>query len=245
MNIASSSLRLCVFSIFGLSALLSSALFAQEPTGQKALVTFNTVTITGSIRDLFYDLGRKRISVAAGPTALSRAYTAPPDGPLALYRLAPPVPPSTEPVKVPVANLTLGDKGPYLLLFSGPVSDTLQVRVIDNSWENNPPLSSRVINASRRKAAVKLDAGTAELSPGEFHTFPPPAKPIDVIDLRIATLDSSRWNLRVLAPQALYPFTRNTFILKEQIPSLENPVPQDLDVFTIVDASQPPPPPKS
>lgn len=229
------------------AALLSvsaSALFAQSPAPQKPPVTFSTVTITGNIRGLFYDIDRKQIPVAAGPTSMGGPYTAPASGVLHLYKLAPPVPPATEPVKVTVANLTLGDEGPYLLLFSGPVSENLQIRVLDNSWEKNPLLSSRVINTSRRKVAVKLDAGTAELAPGELHTFAPPAKPIDVIELKIATLDASNWNLRILTPQALYPYTRNTFILKEQIPSLENPTPEDLDIFSIVDASQPPPAPK-
>lgn len=241
MSLRASLLRVTRLAAVGFLALCPAVLSAQDPDKPKPPVTFNAVTLHQSIRDLFYDLGHKRIPVAAGPTALSRSYTAPADGSLVLYRLAPPAPPSTEPVKVPVAKLTLGDKGPYLLLFSDFVAGTLQVRVIDNSWETNPPLSSRIINASRRKTAVKLDGGMAELAPGELHTFAPPSKPIDVIDLKIATLDSAQWNLRVLAPQALYPSTRNTFIVKEQLPSLENPNPVDLDIFTIVDASQPPP----
>lgn len=243
MILRTSLLRLTRLSAaVGIVAVCTTLLPAQDNAKPKPSVTFNAVSLHGSIRDLFYDLGRKRIPVAAGPTALSRSYTAPAGGSLVLYRLAPPIPPSTDPVKVPVANLTIGDKGPYLLLLSGSATGPLQVRVLDNSWETHPPLSSRVINASQRKAAVKLDTGLAELAPGELHTFAPPATPSDVIELKIATLDATKWNLRVLTPQALYPRTRNIFILKEQPSSLENPNPVDLDIFTIVDANQPPPP---
>lgn len=228
------------------SCLISSGikLHAQSPSAPKPPVIFNVVTLTGSLRDLFYDLNHKQVAVAAGPTALSFPYTAPEGGSVRFYRLAPPIPPSIEPIKVPMATVSIGNDGPYLMVFSGPLNEHMTVRVLDNSWETNPPLSSRVINASRRKTAIKLDSGMAELTPGEIHIFPPPANPSDVIELKIATLDETQWTLRMLAPQALFPYTRNIFIIKEQVATPENPNPVDLDVFSIVDSSQPPPPPK-
>lgn len=232
--------RVCFTAGIAIASLIDLA--AQSPADEKPPIIFKALTLTGEVKGLYYDLDSKRIEIKGGPTGLSFPYTAPDNGSLALYRLQPPVPPATEPVRVPVTTVPVGDKGPYILLLSGPDLNNLNVRLLDNSWDNVPLLGSRVINASRRKSAVKVDANTAEIAPGEVHIFPPPAKPTDVIELKIATLDESRWTLRLLTPQALYPYTRNTFILKEQIPSLENPDPVDLDVFTIVDTSQPPAP---
>ena len=221
---------------------LASSLRAQTTPLPKPRVEFNTLAVAGGVNGLFYDLGKDRISVSAAPTALSPRYIAPETGSLQLYRLGPPTPPAEGPTKIPVANVPLTGPGPCILLFSGALPDRLAVRALDNSWEKNPLYSSRVINAARRRIAVKLDVGAAELAPGEIHVFAPPGKPSDVVDLKIATLDDSGWNLRSLTPQPLYPYTRNTFVIKEQIPTAERPDPVDVDIFTIVDASQPPVP---
>lgn len=218
----------------------ASALLAQTTPSPKPRVEFTTLAVAGGVTGVFYDLGRERIAVSADPTALSRRYLAPETGSVQLYRLGPPVPPAEGPAKVPVASLSLTGKGPYILLFSGSSPDRLAVRALDNSWENNPLSSSRVINGARRRLAVKLDIGAAELAPGEIHVFAPPAKPSDVVDLKIATLDGAGWNLRSLTPQPLYPYTRNIFIIKEQIPTTTRPDPLDIDIFTIVDASPAP-----
>lgn len=228
-----------------LTAIVTSSFSAAPAAPEtKPPVVFNTLSLNSTVSDIYYDLGNRQIKVSAGPTALSTIYKAPDSGSLTFYRLTPPTPPETAPTKVPLASVQLGDNGPYLLLMLRKKPGELSVRVIDNSWDSNPLLSSRVINASTRKTAVKVESDMAEIAPGEMHVFPPPGTPSDILELKIATLDENKWNLRILAPQALYPFTRNTFVIKEQTPSLECPAPDSLDIFTIVDATQPPPPPK-
>lgn len=210
-----------------------------KPSAEKPVI-FHTLSIKGDIQGLYYDLGKKSILLTAGPTSLSQPYTSPAGGILKVYRLGPPDDSSgSEPTRIPVAEANIGKEGPYIVLFSGINDGPLQMRVIDDSWKVHPLGSSRVLNVSVRNTAVLLDKDTAELRTGQLHLFPPHADK-DVVEFKVATYEDDQWIIRVLTPQAIYPNTRNTFIIKDQTPSRENPNPMGLDVFNIIDTNQPP-----
>ncbi len=210
------------------------------PHDKPAPILFTTLSLDGTLDGLHYDLGPRTVRLSANASYLSSPYQAPDDGRLRIYRHASATPGGKAPDKITVATIELPGPGPYLLLLRPGDAGTLNVRLVDNSWRENPPLSSRVINASARQTAVLVGTGMAEIAPGQLHTFSGPSAYTDVIDFKVATYENDAWTIRVLTPQALYPGTRNIFIIKDQSPSRERPDPKDLDVFKIVDTSQPP-----
>lgn len=227
---------IATLSLIALTA--AGRLIAALPTDTPIPVLFSTLSVENDIRGLFYDIGTNTIPVTANSNYLSSPYKAPPSGHVKLYRLKPSGK-NMEPEKVTVAELDLTSDGPFLVLFRGR-GENLHCDVLDNSWKANPLMSSRVINASKRKTAVQVGQSLAELEPGELHSYPAPEQLTDIVDFKVATQEDGKWTLRVLSPQAIYPGTRNIFVLKEQPPTLDRPQPKDLDVFRVIDATQPP-----
>ncbi len=206
---------------------------------------FRALAVERGISQLHYDLAGKPITFSARIGSLSPPCKLPETGRLVLYKRVPSAKPGEPPKKVVLAEEHVGTEGPYLILLAYAPPDPatgarrLVLRVIDDSWKAHPPESVRVLNLSARRTAIQFDTATLELASGEFRLFSP-MPDTGVVDFKAAAMENGTWSLRVQLPQALYRRTRQTFLIKDTLPSEENPRPVELNITNIVDTAQPP-----
>lgn len=187
------------------------------------------------------DRGR-RVDVMAATGALSSLYTAPRDGVVSLYRIEPPVPPATEPRRVPVAEARLGAGGPWLVLMAAKSNGSLRTEevrlmVVDDSWAAHPEGTARVFNFSRRPAMVMIAGATREIAPGASDLFSYGGGGDDQSWVKVAMREETGWMLRSSGPQATIPGTRSTLVLVDTPPSADDPDPRTLVISNLVDAA--------
>lgn len=200
---------------------------------------------------LLYDSGKKPVSVGTRYVNLSEPYERQDTGPLVLHREVAPVPPETKPTKLPVVTAPLGKDSLYLMILIGahpdpttPTATTSSITtcIVDDSWEAHPVDTVRIFNFSRRRVAVQIEDVATELSHTESRVFPYP-KNKGMIRLKVATLESTGWKLRSTTPQGIIPGTRSNIFIEDFKPEIEDPNPEDINVFNVVDSMPPPPPP--
>jgi hypothetical protein len=144
-------------------------------------VIFRVIAIGASIGPLLYEQAPGQImAVSAGHNELSSSYVCPPDGELSFFSEIPATKPNEHPRRVPIAKVQLSKKGgPFLVVLSPPSGpyDLLktEVQVIDDSWDAHPLQTARVLNYSKRRAAVQVASTTAEVASAGTHVFPYPS----------------------------------------------------------------------
>lgn len=211
-----------------------------QPAPVTAPVTFRVLAVTNPITGLFYDLEKTKIELSASPGMLSSIYTRPSNGRLSIYRIVEYPDKSRPPQRVVVAEATIEDGGPHLVLLN-LLDDggRLQISVLDDSWTAHPENMIRVLNLSKRLTAVQLGRLHKEIAPGRSEFFPKEGR-TSVVKLKAASLEDGAWTLRTQLPQAIYPYCRQTFLIQDSNPSPENPVPMEINIYNIVDTTQPP-----
>lgn len=207
---------------------------AQKPTP----VLFQTLALGRTVNGLFYELKGKAVPIQANTTTLSNLYETNADRSVAIFRLVPQPDPQIPPKRVPVATLKLGENHPYLLLFTGSSNpNDIVVRPIEDSWEIHPAGTFRVINHSRRGAAVRLGSENRVIASGESFVFATAGQGQD-FDFKLASWEEGTWVLRAQAPQSIIPRTRATIIISDPAPSPQDPNPTDLNFVTVFDGKQ-------
>lgn len=200
---------------------------------------------------LLYDANRKPVTVATRYANLSEPYERQDVGPVVLYREVAPVPPETKPTKIPVVTAQLGKDPLYLMVLIGShasptattaTTPTITTCIVDDSWEAHPVNTVRIFNFSHRRVAVQIEDVMTELSNAESNVFPYP-KNKGIIRLKVATLESTGWKLRSTTPQGIIPGTRSNIFIEDFKPEIEDPNPEDINVFNLVDSLPPPPAP--
>jgi hypothetical protein len=239
--------------IIGLLAVACGYSQSPSPQTKTPIFQFRTAGL-GNITPftgLLFDSNRKPASVATRYINLSEPYERQDAGPVVLYREVAPVPPETKPTKVPVVTAELGKAPLYLMVLIGSHPDptatttttpSLTTCIVDDSWEAHPVDTVRVFNFSRRRVAVQIEDFTTELSTTESTVFPYP-KNKGIIRLKVATLESAGWKLRSTTPQGIISGTRSNIFVEDFKPEIEDPNPEDINVFNLVDPLPPPPPP--
>jgi len=211
---------------------------AQQPA-PKPPVMFRTLALGASVADVFYDLKSSAVSVAAGSSGFSSPYVAPEGGRVVFYRVLPPEKPDAKPRHVPVAEIQLGEGGPYLvLMIVDPEAGAISTKVVDDSWTVHPVKTVRLFNFSRRQAMVKLGGEVVELPTTQSHIFPYPDG--TQVWLQAATKENETWVLRVGGPQVTLPKARSTVVLIDQPPSIERKNPFAVLVRNFVEFEPPP-----
>lgn len=236
----SSAVRLFALLVLGLLA-GASALRAQ-PAPPEADVLFRVVCVDiyGSVGDLFYDYKGEKIPFNATEGVLSQPYRRPPSGTVALYRELPPVPPSTVPVREPVADVSLDGPGPWLVFLSSASGRGLRTLAVEQSWETHPAGTVRIFNFCGSEINLQVGDLQARLSTAAHTTVPYPPRPQTWLKVAINTPDLG-WQLRTSTPQRVIPGTRATWILLERPPTLEVPEPRII-VRNLVEPAPPPAP---
>lgn len=224
-----------------LDAVAFSGLRAQ-PAAPDTPVIFRVVCVDvyGSVGDLFYDYKGEKIPFAATEGVLSQPYRCPPSGTVSLYRELPPVPPSTLPRREPVADVTLGAPGPWLVLLSHTPGRGLRTLAVEQTWETHPSGTVRIFNFCGSEINLQAGDRQARLAPAAFAAFPYPDGPQLWLKVALNTPDQG-WQLRTSTPQRVIPGTRATWILLERPPTLETPEPRVI-VRNLVEAAPPPAP---
>lgn len=242
-----------------LAVLLFGLAVRAQPTATDAKppVTFRTFAVGDSLSALFYDDRGKPVAVSAG-NLFSHPYTAPEGGRLALYRLIPNADPQKPPHRVPVATVTLGDAGPYFVFLTAihnpadPPRPRVEALVIDDSWEQHPEETIRVVNFSRVRVAVKIGDILSELASAEHRLFPYPMGEERKIRVQAAALTPDEgWVSRISGLKQFKRGARSTFVITDQMPPLREgpssrpvePIPGLLTLRNLIDTTPPPPKP--
>lgn len=228
-------------SLLFLGLLNVSGLRAQ-PATPAADVLFRVVCVDvyGSVGELFYDYKGAKIPFAATEGVLSQPYRSPPSGTVSLYRELPPLPPSTLPRREPVADVTLGAPGPWLVFLSNAPGRGLRALAVEQTWETHPAGTVRIFNFCGSEINLQAGDRQARLAPAAFATVPYPPSPQTWLKVAINTPDQG-WQLRTSTPQRVIPGTRATWILLERPPTLETPEPRII-VRNLVEPAPPPAP---
>lgn len=220
-----------------------AALFASEARAQpapKPPVVFRLLALGETVSDVFYDLKAGPVSVLAGNSGFSSPYVAPEGGRVVFYRVLPPEKPELKPRQVPVAEIQIGEGGPYLvLMIVDPEAGTISTKVVDDSWAVHPVKTVRIFNFSRRLAMVKLGESVVELPTTQSHIFPYPDG--NQVWLQAATKENETWVLRVGGPQVTLPKARSTVVLIDQPPSIERKNPFAVLVRNFIEFEPTPP----
>jgi hypothetical protein len=207
-------------------AVANTASSAEPPAPTfKALLLAKDQSVIG---DLFYDVEKTPVGFFANTQRLSRAYPIPANGTVALYRLAPPVPPATLPTKVPVAEIKLAKGGPWLVLLnatqSAGVTTQLQTQVIDASLTAHPQSTVNIYNFCREPMAISVEEDVFTLSHGQSRLLPYPHSPKPSLWLKCAVRKQGDWSLETSSPQTIVPGnTRAIWLLYDLPGTRENP----------------------
>lgn len=230
------SLKSCLCGL--LCTLTGVSAQAQDTANSSA--SFRTLALGKTLSNVFYDYDGEAKNLMAGSTGFSAPYKADIGQRVDIYREIPGEKPGDPPQKLDIANFTLDDTGPYLILFHvNPLkSDEVHIKVVDDSWEIHPAGFMRVFNYSPRLAMIKVGDEVAELATAESHQFPYSNKL--QVWLQAAVLDKEKWSLRVSAPQVLIPNSRSTIVLVDQEPSEDRPVTEELLVRNFIERAPKP-----
>jgi hypothetical protein len=207
-------------------AVANTASSAEPPAPTfKALMLAKDQSVIG---DLFYDVEKTPVGFFANTQRLSRAYPIPANGTVALYRLAPPVPPATLPTKVPVAEIKLAKGGPWLVLLnatqSAGVTTQLQSQVIDASLNAHPAGSVSIYNFCREPMAISVEEDVFTLNHGQSRLVSYPQSPKPSLWLKCAVRKQGNWSLETSSPQTIVPGnTRALWLLYDLPGTIDNP----------------------
>ena len=215
---------------------------------------------------MFYDLQSKRISVTPPQDAYSEPYVCPPGGLVNFYRVTPGATHTDPPVKTSVAQVRIEKTdGKFLvLLVPNPksqssvyvppaghpddpnyiirptVMDNMVALLLDDSIEAHPANSVRVINLSRRPAALKIGQSMSQVAPAQNMVIPYPAD--TRVWLHVAIFGDQGWQRVIGGPQNFTPDTRIAIFLNDIPPSKNDPNPIGLALKKIIEPVAPPPP---
>lgn len=210
---------------------------AQTTETPKAAL-FLTLALGSEVSSVFYEHKGKTIPLQASLATISRIYETDVSRQVSIFRLLPSKDPLLPPERQVLAKLSLPPDSPHLLLFTGNADPTkISVKAIEDSWEIHPENTFRLINDSRRTVAIRLGDEEGVLRPGENSVFKAAGKGYD-FDFKAATLENGGWVLRIQSPQSIVPRTRATIVIYDQLPSRENPAPEDLVVASFIDAQR-------
>ena len=235
------ALAVCVFLGSADTPLLRAQSEPVDPT-----LTFRTLAVGHEdIYNVFYDDQKGRpVAVSATRNNFSRPYTCPAQSVVSFYRLIPAVAPATVPTRVPVGQVNLSKPGPWLLVMkaTGPWPSPVELQVVDDSWAARPVLTLRVVNFSKRHAAVQLGDTSFELPSGNSYLLNYPAG-VRQQWIKVAMKDAHGWTLRVAGPQSFKPNTRSTLVLSDALPDTDSPnmpsSPPGILKITLVDPAPP------
>lgn len=218
---------------------------AQEPLDKP--VTFRTLAIGNTIGPFFCDLSPgKPSAISAGHSELSQSYARPKDGVLEFYSEGPPDKPGGKPRRIPLNKVNLGKGGPYLVLLfqssepTAPGGATTNVQAFDDSWDAHPLGTVRVLNFSKKPAAIQIGSTTAEVAVSGMHIFSYPSGK-GYLSLKVAMMEDGNWSMRWNSAQGIVPGVRPTFVITDMAPTPEDPNPVAIDITSIFDVSPPPP----
>lgn len=212
-------------------------------------VLFRTLALGESIDGVFYDVRPgKKVALSATRGGFSATYESPAGGSVQIYREFPPVPPETEPRRVPVAEAQLGNGGPWLLmLVTSPDSRSaensrIQAIAVDDSWDVHPVKTIRVINYLKKsaRAAVKIGGAAEEVPAGKSHIFSYPGEREESW-VQVAVFEQEGWIMRASEPHATFPRTRSTLILSHAPPSPAEPDPRGVVISSLIEIAPKPP----
>ncbi len=227
-----------------LAGFVAKGVQAQEPVDKP--VTFRTLAIGNTIGPFFCDLSPgKPTAISAGHSQLSQSYVCPKDGVLEFYSEGPPDNPGGKPRRIPLNKVNLGKGGPYLVLFfQSPESTALggvttSVQAFDDSWSAHPLQTVRVLNFSKKPAAIQIASNTAEVAVAGMHILSYPAGKGYLL-LKVAIMEDGQWTMRWNSAQGIVPGVRPTFVITDMVPTPEDPHPVAIDITTIFDVSPPP-----
>jgi hypothetical protein len=227
------------------AASLTTSLLGQTQPEKQVLFRTLAVGNDAAFSGLFYDYKGKPVALNAGSNNLSTLLPSPPNGRLSLYRQTPPPAPGEPPGKVPVTEVLIGKEGPYLILLAStpntipPLNRKVIPLVVDESVETHPLLAIRLFNFSKRRIAVQINSDAAELATADSHIFtPPPVTPM--IPFKVATQESSAWELRLSSQTPIIEQTRSIVVITDIEPTPERPNPVDIMTTTVFDDRPPP-----
>ncbi len=229
------SLALAAFLLLTLG--LTTSAQTPPPVPPKA-VLFQTLALGLPVSELFYDLKGKPVQIQAGVAELSRLYETDASRSVSIYRLVPSPDPATPPQRVTVANLSLSENHPHLVLLTGaPKASGIKVNTLEDSWKIHPEKTFRIINHSKRNIAVQLGTEEKMIPSGQDWIFLSTDSGYD-FDFKMASSENGSWTLRVQAPQSILPRTRALIVVSDPFPTPEDPNPVDLNMVTVFDAKQ-------
>lgn len=220
--------------------------------------TFRIISL-GAITPLSYAFDARTtttISLPAG-SSYSKPYPVPPDGRLTFYRMSPAPDPAKPAVKTVVAEIKLRVRSidaatppsPYLLVLipsaqlAKPPTDSsgnpleFQTLLLDDSFKAHPKNHVRVINFSRRLAAVALDRTAHQMKPLESKIIPYPVG--DRGRLQVASLLNNSWMSALRQTQMFEPNSRLTIFVCDEQPNEFDPNPVGLDLRKIPEVFPP------
>lgn len=214
--------------------------------------TFRVISL-GTIAQLSYAFDSRTTTTLSPPvgSSYSKPYPVPLDGRLTFYRMVPAADPAKPAVKTVVAEIKLRGRpmdvptppAPYLLVLvpsaqlAKPPTDShgapleFQTLLLDDSFDAHPKNHVRVINFSKRPAAVALDRSAHQLKPWESKNIPYPSR--DRGRLQAASLLNDKWVSALRQTQMFEPNSRLTIFLCDEQPNEFDPNPVGLDLRKI------------
>ncbi len=224
---------------------ISHATAQAAPPGSPPAV-FRTLSVDRPVSGLFYDHQDRPIALSANGSTLSGAHRIPANGLVALYRRLPSEQPGGPERRVPVTEVRLTGEGPHFLLLSstpdptGPGNVRISALPVNASWEIHPIETIRVLNFSKRMAAVRVGESATELPSGTEKFFPYPEG--TKVWVKAAVKEPDGWVIRIGAPQAIIPGTRSLIVLGDAPPTEEDPEGRRLKIRNVIDTTRPPAP---
>lgn len=238
--------------------LMTSPALAQ-PQPEPVPTTFRTFAAGPFLSELFYEYQGKPVPVSAG-NLFSRPYNVPEGGRVALYRLVPDAAPAKPPTRVPVTTMTIKQGGPYFVFLLATYNPTdpkrpfVEALVVDDSWEQHPAETIRVINFSQVRIAVKISDSVFELATKEHRVCPYPKGQSGKIRVQAAAkMGDEKWEARIGGLKQFKAGARSTFVISDEMPAGDDapssgqgwtqPVAGNLTLRNLIDTTPPPPKP--
>lgn len=208
----------------------------ENPSQFRVLALGNPVPL----ERICYDFGKQSTPLLPSDISLSPLYARrAEDTSLTFYRQVPPVPPETQPSRLPLTTVGLGAT-PLSLVVLKATKNQVSSTALDDSWAAFPSGTVRVVSFSKRRIAAEVERTPAEIAPNSFHLFRfSTEKPR--IRIKVASQDGETWQMRFNNSQAVLPGCRVNVVLYDQEPTPEDPNPSHLVVIKMVDPLPPPP----
>ncbi|HSI07807.1 MAG TPA: hypothetical protein VK985_04395 [Rariglobus sp.] len=217
---------------------LCPMLTAQSISTAPKAVLFQTLALNAPVSNLFYELKGKPVPIQASTSDLSRLYETDADRKVSIFRLVPSPDPAAPPRRITVATLNLNESHPYLVLLTGSSKpESITANALEDSWQNHPEKTFRIINRSKRKIAVQLGAEEQIIESGQSPVFQSAGSGYD-FDFKMASWEGDHWGLRVQAPQSIIPGTRATIVVSDPTPTPNEANPTGLSMTTVFDDKQ-------